>query len=116
MKKTTILLAAVLSFSTASIMAGDDHKHMKSMDMKSMDMKMKMMDKDGDGMISKTEFMDAHEMMFDQMKNSQGMISVEDMQKMKRNMMQGKSGMPGHAHENMNPNPNQKGMMGNPKP
>ena len=51
-------------------------------------------------MISRTEFMSAHEMMFDQMKNSQDIISVKDMQKMKENMMKCKSGM----SEPMNPN------------
>lgn len=73
-------------------------------------MDMKMMDKDGDGMISRSEFMSAHEMMFDHMKNSQDMISVKDMQNMKKNMMKGKSGM----SEPMNPN--ERDAMGRVKP
>ena len=116
MKKiTSALLAAGLAISSVSVMAMDDSKNMKmkSMDMKMMDAKMmdaKMMDKDGDGMISKAEFMGAHEMIFDRMKNSQGMIDVKDMQKMKENMMKGKAGM----SESMNPN--DRDAMGRVKP
>ena len=114
MNLTTLLLATGLAVSSVSSMAMDNAK---KMDMKSMDMKMmdpKMMDKDGDGMISRSEFMSAHEMMFDQMKNSQDMISVKDMQKMKRNMMMGGSGM----SENMPgmSGPNDKNLMGITKP
>ena len=44
---------------------------------------MKMMDTNADGMISKDEFMKHHEGMYDQMKkNSNGMVSVKDMQAM----------------------------------
>lgn len=110
MKKiTSALLAAGLAISSVSVMAMDDSK---SMDMKSMDMKMmdpKMMDKDGDGMISRAEFMNAHEMMFDRMKNSQGMVSVKDMQMMKKHMMMGGPGMPDN-------NPNSKNLLDITKP
>lgn len=120
MKKiTSTLLAVGIAISSVSVMAMDDSKNMnmKSMDMKSMDMKMmdpKMMDKDGDGMISKSEFMEAHEMMFDRMKNSDGMISVKDMQNMKHHMMKhhmmkGGATMP-------DDNPNGKNMLGITKP
>lgn len=111
MKKITrALLAVGLAVSSVSVMAMDDSKNMnmKSMEMKMMDPKM--MDKDGDGMISRAEFMSAHEMMFDRMKNSQGMIDMKDMQKMKENMMKGKSGM----SEPMNPN--ESDAMGRVKP
>ena len=111
MKKiTSALLATGLAISSVSVMAMDDSKNMnmKSIDMKMMDPKM--MDKDGDGMISKSEFMSAHEMMFDHMKNGQDMISVKDMQNMKKNMMKGKSGM----SEPMNPN--ERDAMGRVKP
>lgn len=112
MKLTTLLLATGLAVSSVPTMAMDNAQNM---DMKSMEMKMKMMDpqmmdKDGDGMISRTEFMSAHEMMFDHMKNSQDMISVKDMQNMKKNMMKGKSGM----SESMNPN--DRDAMGRVKP
>ena len=114
MNLATLLLATGLAVSSVSSMAMDNAK---KMDMKSMDMKVmdpKMMDKDGDGMISRSEFMSAHEMMFDHMKNSQDMISVKDMQKMKRNMMMGGSGMsentPGMS------GPNDKNLMGITKP
>ena len=115
MNMTTILLSAGLAVSSVSSMAMDNTK-MEKMDMKSMDMKMmdpKMMDKDGDGMISRSEFMSAHEMIFDHMKNSQDMISVKDMQKMKRNMMGGSGmseNMPGMS------GPNDKNLMGITKP
>ena len=84
MKTTTIVLAVGLALSSVSSMAMGETKNMN---MKS---DMRMMDKDGDGMISKTEFMNAHEMMFDHMKNSEGMISVKDMTMMKKNMMKNK--------------------------
>lgn len=119
MNLTKLLLAAGLAVSSVSSMAMDNAMNMdtKSTDMNknSMEMKMKMMDpqmmdKDGDGMISRTEFISAHEMMFDHMKNSQDMVSVKDMQKMKKNMMMGKSGM----SEPMNPN--ERDSMGRVKP
>lgn len=46
-----------------------------------MQMQMKSMDTNGDGMISQDEYMKAHEAMWDKMpKNSQGMVSMKDMQ------------------------------------
>jgi hypothetical protein len=41
---------------------------------------MQRMDANGDGMLSKEEFMAAHEAMFDRMKGPDGMISLKDMQ------------------------------------
>lgn len=49
---------------------------------------MKMADTNGDGMISRAEFMKHHESMYDNMKKgSNGMVSVVDMQKMMGEMM-----------------------------
>ena len=49
---------------------------------------MKMMDTNGDGMISRDEFMKHHEAMYDKMKKgSNGMVSVMDMQMMMQEMM-----------------------------
>ena len=51
-------------------------------------MGMRMMDTNGDGMISKDEFIKHHEMMYDKMKkSSNGMVSVKDMQMMMDEMM-----------------------------
>jgi len=108
MKKiTSVLLAVGLAMSSVSVMAMD--KNMKAMEMNLRTMDPKMMDKDGDGMISKSEFMEAHEMMFDRMKNSDGMISVKDMQKMKRHMMMGRPTIP-------DDHPNGKNLLGITKP
>ena len=53
-----------------------------------MKMDMKMMDTNGDGMISKDEFIKHHEIMYDKMKkSSNGMVSVKDMQMMMDEMM-----------------------------
>lgn len=49
---------------------------------------MKMMDTNGDGMISRDEFMRHHEAMYDNMKKgSNGMVNVTDMQMMMGEMM-----------------------------
>ena len=51
-------------------------------------MDMKMMDTNNDAMISKAEFMNHHEAMYDKMKkDSSGMVSVKDMQMMMHDMM-----------------------------
>ncbi len=53
-----------------------------------MKMDMKMMDMNSDGMISKEEFMKHHESMYDKMKkDSNGMVSVKDMQMMMDDLM-----------------------------
>ena len=53
-----------------------------------MKMDMKMMDTNNDGMFSKAEFMKHHEAMFDKMKkDSNGMVSMKDMQAMMDDMM-----------------------------
>lgn len=52
-------------------------------------MDMKMMDTNNDGMISKQEFMKHHESMYDKMKkDSNGIVSLKDMQTMHDMMMQ----------------------------
>ena len=53
-----------------------------------MGMHMKMMDTNGDGMISKEEFMKYHETVYDKMKkNSDGSVSMKDMHMMMDGMM-----------------------------
>ena len=57
---------------------------------KGMMMDMKKMDANGDGMISKEEFMKYHESMYDGMKkNKDGMVDMKDMQMMHEGMMKG---------------------------
>ncbi len=80
MKKIALLLALTFAGATSSAWAMDD----KKMDMK---MDMKSMDTNGDGMISKEEFMKFHEMMFDKMKkNKSGMVDIKDMESMHHDM------------------------------
>ena len=67
---------------------GSMNAGMAMKDGKGMKMDMKMMDTNGDGMISKDEFIKHHEMMYDKMKkSSNGMVSVKDMQMMMNEMM-----------------------------
>lgn len=76
MKKLMMLLGAALLVSSAPSFAGGDKK-----------MDPKMMDTNGDGMISRDEFMRHHEMMWDKMKkNSSGMVDVKEMQDMHKMM------------------------------
>lgn len=80
MRKSTLLLAAALLGAGTSAVAADDMK----MDMK---MDMKSMDANGDGMISKEEFMKFHEAMFDKMKkNKAGMVDVKELEMMHHKM------------------------------
>lgn len=64
-------------------MQGDREHHMM----------MQGMDANGDGKITKEEFMRHHEAMFDQMKNQEGVIDMKDMKAMHP---QGCGGMMGH--------------------
>lgn len=50
---------------------------------------MKGMDANGDGVLSKDEFMKAHEAMFDSMKNKDGVVDMKNMPACCGNMMQG---------------------------
>ena len=80
MKKIALLLALAFAGATSPAWAKDD----KKMDMK---MDMKSMDTNGDGMISKEEFMKFHEMMFDMMKkNKSGMVDIKEVEAMHRDM------------------------------
>ena len=78
MKTLSILAAVVLLAATGPAMAGGGgHK-----------MDHKMMDTNGDGMISKDEFMKYHESMWDKLKkNSAGTIAVKDMDMMREHHM-----------------------------
>jgi hypothetical protein len=84
MKKDGMPMTDTMPITNGSPMAkGRD----KKMDM-DMGMHMKMMDVNGDGMISKEEFMKFHESMFDKMKkDSNGMVSMKDMRMMMEDMM-----------------------------
>lgn len=85
-------LAVALIGASASVMAMDDKKMNKNMDMK---MDMKMMDTNGDGMISKDEFMKYHEMMYDKMKkNKAGMVDMKEMEMMHRDTEMKHKGKP----------------------
>ncbi|MEC4718370.1 MULTISPECIES: hypothetical protein [Noviherbaspirillum] len=67
---------------------GGPHEMQAQSGHRGMDGMMSRMDGNGDGMISKEEFMKAHEAMFDQMKGSNGMISLQDMQMRRQRMME----------------------------
>ena len=76
------LVTSAVAGSGPSAIAADDMKH--SMD------RMQMMDSNGDGMISKDEFMKYHEKMFDSLKKNQdGMVDIKDMKMHKRMMHKG---------------------------
>jgi hypothetical protein len=93
MKKLAMVLMCGLIGIGSSALANDDAKMAMKMDFK-------MMDTNGDGMISKDEFMKFHEMMFDKMKkNSAGMVAMKDMEMMHHDMqmMHGKSDGKDHA-------------------
>lgn len=80
MKKYLAVIAVALIGVSASAMAMDDPKMGMKMDMK---MGMKMVDANGDGAVSKEEFMKHHEMMYDKMKkNKSGTVDLKDMSMM----------------------------------
>lgn len=79
MRKLTVIFGAAMLVVVPAI-AMDNMQMGKSMDMK-------MVDANGDGMISKDEFMKHHETMFEKMKkNSAGMVDIKDMGMMHKNM------------------------------
>lgn len=86
MKKLIFAMVATVALGAGCSAMGDgDMSSGKSMkDMKSehsmMGSMMMKMDVNGDGMLSKEEFMKGHEAMFDRMKGPNGMISIKDMQ------------------------------------
>ena len=99
MNKIMTILAIAFVGTSASALAMDDMKMGKKMDMK-------MMDTNGDGAISKEEFMKHHEMMFDKMKkNKNGTVDLKDMHMMAphdmKMMGKGKSTDGSKANENM---------------
>jgi hypothetical protein len=94
MKK--LLLAtttAILASASLITIAADDMKSGKGMMHGNM---MQKMDTDGDGMLSKEEFMKGHETMFDRMKGENGKIAMNDMP-MKCMGMMGRGGMMDHG-------------------
>ena len=92
MKKMTLVMAVALVSASFSSFATDDMKMGKHMDMK---LDMKMMDSNGDGMISKDEFMKYHVMIFDKMKkNSTGMVDVKEMEMIHHEMATKHKGKP----------------------
>ena len=62
-------------------------------------MQMRQFDSNGDGMLSKEEFMKAHEMMFERMKGPNGMISLKSMQMQMQKMMSANNMMMGKDHQ-----------------
>ena len=95
MKKVIYLSLAATLFTSLAGCAQDGMMKQDAMnngmamkDGKGMMMDMTMMDTNGDGMISKDEFIKHHEIMYDKMKkSSNGMVSVKDMQMMMDEMM-----------------------------
>lgn len=87
MRKLAAVLACGLVVAATSAFAHDGAKMAMKMDFKAMDT-------NGDGMISKDEFMKFHEMMFDKMKkNPAGMVDMKEMEMMHHDMemMHGKT-------------------------
>ena len=79
MKKVILFSAAVLFAASGAAFA---NHHLKGEGGG-----MKMMDTNGDGVISKDEFMKHHEMMWDKMKkNSAGGVDLKDMEAMHKEM------------------------------
>lgn len=79
---TTIALAAAVAGSVAIAAdmntAGSNAAHMRGM--MGMMRSMQTMDANGDGMVSKEEFVKSHETMFDAMpKNKDGLVDMKDM-------------------------------------
>ena len=96
MKKLSmmVVLAAGIACTSFSAIAADETSH-GMMDMNSMDT-------NHDGMISKDEYMQYYEAMWEKMpKNSSGMVSVKDMKKM---MMKSDSMEHGMMKNDMSPN------------
>jgi hypothetical protein len=82
MTKTGMAFAAAFLLITAGCSTGGRHKMHSDEGMKhSAGGMMQKMDANGDGVISKDEFMKAHEMMFERMKNRDGVIDMKDMPK-----------------------------------
>lgn len=89
-----VLAAAALAGAGFSSFAAGDMQSGQGM----MGNMMKKMDANGDGMLSKDEFMTSHEQMFDRMKGQNGMIAMKDMPMNCMGMM-GQGGMMGQDHQ-----------------
>ncbi|MBC7621715.1 MAG: hypothetical protein H7293_22505 [Candidatus Saccharibacteria bacterium] len=88
-KSISLLLAAGLLGASVGAFAQNDDKPMVETDT-SMSMKMKTMDTNGDGMISREEFMKYHEDMYGAMPaNADGMVDMKPMIKRQNRMMMG---------------------------
>ena len=87
-KFTSTLVAAALMCTTSFAFANEGMKH------DGMHSGMAAMDANGDGMISKDEFMNFHQAQWDKMpKNKDGMVMMKDMEKMHHDMMMKHDGM-----------------------
>jgi hypothetical protein len=89
-KLVPAVIAAVLTTVGCSTMRGHDMQSGNGMMMH-----MKSFDSNGDGMLTREEFMKAHEVMFDQMKGSNGMINLKQMPMHGKGMMGTDHPMPG---------------------
>lgn len=101
MKKTNLLVIAFAVIATGcTAIAADESKSGSGMMRNGMmgngmmGNMMKGMDANSDGMLSKDEFMNGHERMFEMMKNKDGVVALNDMPKSCKGMM-GQSGMMG---------------------
>lgn len=96
------LCAMALIGASGSAVAMNHMKDGKAMDKSSMSMNMKSMDANGDGMISKDEFIKRHEAMWDKMKkNDKGMVDMKEMGAMRDGMMKdGKMSHDGMSKDN----------------
>lgn len=84
---STLVVAALMCTSTFAF-ANDEMKHDGMMHDGMMQEGMKAMDTNGDGMISKDEFMKFHEAKFDKLpKNKDGMVMMKDMEMMHHDKM-----------------------------
>ncbi len=84
--KSAVALAALMCTSSIALadqgMGGGGGQHRGQGQQGMMHSQMKSMDANGDGLITRDEFMAAHEAMWDKMpKNSAGAVSVADMEK-----------------------------------
>lgn len=87
MKKPHLLAIAFALVATGcTTIAADEKKSGHGM-MGNMMMGMNKMDANADGMLSKDEFMQSHEAMFDMMKNKDGVVDMKNMQMSCANMM-----------------------------
>ena len=83
----SVVFISALSFSNYSAVAADQNNTEKAKDGLTQDqtnpdkehMSSKMMDADGDGMVSKDEFMAHHNKAYSKMKQSKGGVSIKDM-------------------------------------